>query len=501
MGGVTSELIDALRHDLTVADFDVDGLDGAWGADAAAALFRSQRAPAARALALRTDALATLGRLFVLGLPVPVDALAAALPSLGVAGATSLQLVRVDGDTAQPLVDLRPYAFTDDDGAGAWWIASDLGELALGRAIDEDHVLGVGGASMTLSGLIVPTAVERALDLGTGCGIQSLHVARHAGAVIATDISERALHFARFNAELNRVDGMELRQGDMFAPVAGERFDLVVSNPPFVITPRREGVPSYEYRDGGAVGDGIVERMVREVGEYLAPGGTAQLLGNWEYRTGEDGLDRVRSWVADTDLDVWVIEREVQDASLYAETWIRDGGTLPGSARFDELYAAWLDDFDARGVRQVGFGYITIRRRGGRAPLRRFERIESPLGAGLGSHLARGLSAWAFLAPRSDDDLLAAHFAVAGDVTEQRHYWPGDEHPAAITLQQGSGFARALPAGTALAAVVGACDGELSLGDIIDAVAHLLGVESRALADEVLPEIRELTFWGMLDVR
>jgi methylase of polypeptide subunit release factors len=118
-------------------------------------------------------------------------------------------------------VDLRPYAFFDTRGAGEWWIASDLGELATGGALRTDHVLGVGGASVTLSGLLLPGPVDTALDLGTGCGIQALHLAREARRVVATDISQRALDLAALNAALNGVESIEFRLGSLFEPVAG----------------------------------------------------------------------------------------------------------------------------------------------------------------------------------------------------------------------------------------------------------------------------------------
>ena len=158
-------------------------------------------------------------------------------------------------------------------------------------------MLGVGGASLTLAGLQLPTHAERVLDLGTGCGIQALRARRFAERVVATDVSERALAFTRLNALLNGVDGIETRLGSLFEPVRGEVFDRVVSNPPFVITPRVAGVPEYEYRDAGLAGDDLVAAFVTGVGEVLAPGGTAQLLGNWEYRDGADGVGRVRAWV------------------------------------------------------------------------------------------------------------------------------------------------------------------------------------------------------------
>ncbi len=513
-------LIARLAADLDAADFTVEALTALWGEEAAAALHRGQRVPALRALTnlqenrvetppsgtddarggdnllrFRGDALATLARAFVLGMPVPPPALDAALPSLGATGAVTLGLVDDDG---RPLLDLRPYSFVDGRGVVSWWIASDLGELALGHAIPEHHVLGVGGASMTLSGLMVPTPVALALDLGTGCGIQALHAARHAERVIATDISVRALELARFNAALNGVTNIEFREGSLFEPVAGQRFGHVVSNPPFVITPRgAEGVPAYEYRDGGMVGDALVASVIRGVEAQLEPGGVAQLLGNWEYGA-QDGLARVEQWVRFTGLDAWAVERERQSVEQYAETWIRDGGTRPGP-EFDQLYDAWLDDFASRGVTGVGFGYVTLRRPlTGGPTLRRFERLDGALGGSLGERVAGLLAAHDWLQARDDAALAAESLTVAPDVTEQRHYWPGDEHPTVMDLRQGAGFARTVPLGTALAAVVGACDGTLPLGVICGAVADLLEVDAAELQAEVMPQVRELVLTGQL---
>ena len=500
---VTSELIARLRDDLFTAGYTADTVDALWGPDAAAALRRGQREPARRAVS-STEGVGVLATVFVLGLPVAIERLAAALPASGLDGAVELGLVRVDGETAVPLLDLRPHAFVDALGAGSWWIASDLGEAALRRAIPENHVLGVGGASSTLAGLMVGTKTDRVLDLGTGCGIQALHAARHAKHVVATDISERALELARFNAELNGVTSVEFRSGSLYEPVAGESFDRIVSNPPFVITPRGEGVPSYEYRDGGLVGDALVASVISDAAHHLAPGGIAQLLGNWEYRDGADAFDRVAGWLDGTGLDAWIVEREVQDAALYAETWIRDGGVLPRTDEFDALYAAWLDDFAARGVTRIGFGYVTLRRPVSGAPtLRRLERLNGGLGnnpTGLGAHVAATLAAHDAQARLSDAALAATALVVAGDVTEERHYWPGDEDPTVMDLRQGAGFGRTYPLGTAVAAVVGACDGELALGAICSAVAHLLEVDEDELLAEVLPSVRELVVTGFLRI-
>ena len=350
-------LVAALRDDLSAAGYGVAGVEEVLGAVAADALHREEPVPALRATeAAAGDVVAALVRTFLLGATTPRRALEHALPTLTVDGASRLGLVEVDGDDVRARVDLRPYAAVDGGGEVDWWIASDLGELATGQALRTDHVLGVGGASTTLAQVTVRDERDHVLDLGTGCGIQALHASRHSRRVVGTDISRRALAFARFNAALAGV-AVDLREGSMLEPVADERFDLVVSNPPFVITPRTPGMPSYEYRDGGRSGRRrSCASSSRASARCWRPGGVAQLLGNWEVRRGEEWHERVGSWLDASGLDGWVVQRELQDPAQYAETWIRDGGTTPDRDR-----AAW-----AQPVRAVA-GRLRVAGRRGRS--------------------------------------------------------------------------------------------------------------------------------------
>ncbi len=518
-GDALATALGALRADLGAADFTVDGLERRLGPVASAALHREQAVPARRALGAPgpggADPAGTLARLFLLGDDVPRRALDVALERTGTDGAALLGLVEAAGrgpdDAVRALVDLSPHAATDAAGTVEWWLASDLGELATGRRLAEDHVLGVGGASLTLAQVTVRTPVIRALDLGTGCGIQALHAARHARHVVATDVSARALGFAAFNAGLDLVPGpggspvaaVELRHGSMLEPVAGEEFDLVVSNPPFVITPRGagDGVPAYEYRDGGRAGDDLVRDLIAGVGSVLAPGGVAQLLGNWEHRRGEPWDERVGAWLDAAGLDGWVVQREVLDPAEYAETWIRDGGTTPDRdpQAWAAAYGAWLDDFAARDVEGVGFGIVTLRRpTAGRPTLRRLEEHTGAVRQPLGAHLAASLAAHDWLAARDDADLAAERLAVAGDVTEERFHTPGAADPSVVLLRQGDGFGRAVRASTGLAALVGASDGELSVGQLVGAIAALFEVPADDLAADLLPDVRGLVGDGFL---
>ena len=492
----TPDIVASLRADLLEAGYTSSAVRDTWGALADEAVGHGLRGPALAALAGATEPVATLARALFLGSPAAVASVDAALPRTGSAGLVALGLAEVTAGEVVPLALVRPQEYT----GGEWWIASDLDEAAVGGALPAAHVLGVGGASLTLAGLQLPTPVARVLDLGAGCGIQALRSA--SDTVVATDISERALAFTRLNALLNDRRGIETRLGSLFDPVAGEEFDRVVSNPPFVITPRVAGVPAYEYRDAGLAGDELVRAFVTGVGAVLAPGGVAQLLGNWEYRGGEDGLDRVRAWVdaSPVPLDAWIIEREQLDPLAYAELWVRDGGTAPGTAGYAALVEAWLADFAAREVTAIGFGYLLLRRAASGTPtLRRFERIVQPLGDGsLGTHLAEALAAHDRLTVLDDDALAAATFVVAGDVTEARHHLPGAEAPSVIELRQGGALSRTIEVDPALAALVGASDGDLSVGALVGAIAQLLDVDATALAADVLPRVRELVFTGFL---
>ncbi|GLY14178.1 methyltransferase [Kineosporia sp. NBRC 101677] len=505
------ELVGKLRADLT--GFTVDAVNDLLGPVAQAALGREQSLPARLAVAQHLaspsqEPLAALVAVFVLGLEVPAGRLARAVPRTGVAGLSELGLLAAAGpDPADPvraLVDLRPYATVDALGPADWWLASDLSEVATGRPLSEDHVLGVGGASLTLARCTVRRPTGRVLDLGTGCGIQALHAARHSKHVVATDVSARALQLAGLNWALNAptigTTTIEGRLGSLLEPVTGQEFDQVVSNPPFVITPRSTPAAAFEYRDGGMVGDDLVRHLVESVGSVLAPGGIAQFLGNWEGRADEGWTDRVSSWLTASGLDGWVVQREWQDPAEYAETWIRDSGQHLGKDA-DDLYAAWLADFASRGVEGVGFGLITLRRpeRESGAPLRIVEERRTGPGLPWGDEVLATLERHDWLAAHDDEALLAATVRVAPDVTEERHHRPGAEDPSVILLRQGGGAGRVVQAGTALTGFVGASSGDIPVGRLIGALASLLEVDVAALQTELLSDVRNLVRDGLLE--
>lgn len=538
------EGLEALRADLAAADYSSEGVERIVGAPAFSALHAEQLAPGrlclsefwsrADQLPAQERACAVMAGWWVFATPQPASRLAEAFPRTGLEGLARLGLLaeedaHADGTAAlRPRADLRPH---EGDDIGLVWVASDLGSHYAAKALDAEYVLGVGQASLTLARSIVRTSARSALDLGTGCGIQIFHLLHHCERVTATDLSERALNYTAFNLLLN-ADRLRLRGddgeprvrlllGSLLEPVEGESFDLVVSNPPFVITPRNARTDSsrYTYRDGGLPGDRLVAELVRSLPRVLEPGGVAQLLGNWEIVGDEPWDTAPRAWAAsaqtaevspeaeaDRDspnrgVDAWFIQREETDTLQYALTWLSDAVRSWDAGAQEAALAEYRDDFASRGVTRVGFGLVLLRRPRGPEDAWRtgsvFEEIthpiEQPIGPSLAAALGRRSQTAQAAAARRAGELFAV---VAEDVTEERHQRPGAEHPGVILLRQGAGLRRTSLLSSELAGFVSAADGELAVGQIAGALEAIL--EEEGLAERLVPEVLQLVDEGFL---
>ncbi len=492
MDPLPPDVVAGLRSVLRAGGYGYDGVAALLGPTAHAALSRNETTPGLRATAGGSP-LASMVRLWLLQAPVAREEAERALPGL-VEPLVSAGMLEVSGGETRARVDVRPYA---DDGAD-FWVVSDLTPGLDGAPVrvDTDHVLGISSASTSLAQLTVRTPVARALDLGTGCGVQALHLAGHARRVVATDVNERALALTRLNAALNEVD-LDVRAGSLFEPVAGERFDLVVTNPPFVVSPaRQQDDERLVYRDSGLPGDEMVRRVVTQVPQHLAPDGWAQVLANWVHRRGEPWQERVAGWLDGSGCDAWVVQREAADPAEYVELWLKDAG-VHGRPDYARRYDAWLAWFDEQGVEAVGFGWLHLRRVD-REPERHLEEwpfeVEQPLGAEVAERARRT----GFLAGTGDEALLAARLSTRVDVRQETVGEPGAADPETIVLRQQRGMRRARAVDTVEAGLVGACDGDLSVGQILDALAALLGEDPAVLRRDRLGAVRGLVTDGFL---
>jgi methyltransferase family protein len=293
-------------------------------------------------------ALSTLIRLLVLGFPADAHEVSRALSPLSLERLGRLGLLRPGAqDQVSSSVRIVPY--------GDLLIACDH-ERDRGT-LPRNHVPGVHGSSVLLANLTPRAHSSATFDMGTGCGIQSLLAAAHSDHVLASDINPRALTFMAFNALLNEIVAPETREGSTFQPVAGEVFDLIVCNPPYVISPES----SHDYRDSGLPGDELCKNLIHEVQHFMADRGFACILISWTMRRGQDWREPLLQWLPAGDFGALVLQVETVDALTNASRWI----TLPEEASLtarQEMLGRWRDYYDSRGIEFVGYGAVVLRR-------------------------------------------------------------------------------------------------------------------------------------------
>ena len=289
-------------------------------------------------------------RLFFLELPIPRADAETALGTRAVGALERLGLARVGKKSVEPLTRIAPV--------GPILLASD--RLSTDPTRDPTDYVSTYSPTARLCDLLTPRPwVPRTLDVGTGNGVQALLAAGHSEHVIATDVNPRALAFTELNAALSGISNVETRRGSLFEPVSDERFDLIICNPPFVVSPERR----WTYRDGWLEGDELSGQVVRETAEHLADGGFATMLASWLGRDAAAPDDRAWEWVQGTGCDAWILPVDEASPREHAERW---NAHLEGDrAAFHEAVGRWTGYLKELGARVVTEGGILLHRRSG----------------------------------------------------------------------------------------------------------------------------------------
>lgn len=156
--------------------------------------------------------------------------------------------------------------------------AGDLLLLADYLGQDADAVMGPGETTAILYRASHPVCrIDSALDLGCGAGTLALLLARNAEQVIGTDINPRAICFAQWNAAMNGVENAVFRTGDMYQPCGDQRFDLIVSQPPYY----PHSGAGLTFLHSGVRGDELAREVVQGLPRHLTGNGQALLFTSW----------------------------------------------------------------------------------------------------------------------------------------------------------------------------------------------------------------------------
>ncbi len=408
------------------------------------------------------DRLSLLISLLLLGDPAPPDELAPLL--------VEAELAEERDGSLHGLARVVPH----DD----LLIASDRLDVD-----DADRVAGVHRPSAVLAHLTVREPVDRALDLCTGNGIQALLLSRHARHVVATDVNERALGFARLNLTLNDVANVELRQGSLLDPVVGETFHCIACNPPYVVSPDA----AYTFRDSGLPGDRVSELLARGLPALLEPGGFATLMASWA-QAGDDPAVRPREWLDGCGCDAWILHTTTDDPLSNAAAWTRDA--VDGANEFAAALDRWTGYYDELGIEALAYGALVLRRRDGVNWSRGTSLPPRPLESA-STHLLR-MFAGVDAAAAGPEALLARRLVVAPTARFEQVVSPGDGWTvvsATLSLEDGLGFSADVDEPTLR--LLRALDGTRTARE---AVAASLGEDELPRAAELLRGMLETGF-------
>jgi methylase of polypeptide subunit release factors len=373
-------------------------------------------------------------------------------------------------------------------------VAADF-PAAIERA-EPEMVLWPNPTSKFLARFAIRRPSQATLDLGTGSGILSLVAAKFSDTVVATDLNQRAVSYAAFNAKLNGVENIEVLAGDCFAPVANRRFDLILSNPPFFITPQQ----GYMFCDNPMELDGLCRRLVKEAPEYLNEDGYMQMLCEWAQVSGQPWEERLSEWLAGTGCDAWVMKGLTQDPGEYAQHRIRE--TFASAAEDSTLYDEYMTYYRERGVEAIHDGLVVIRRRSGANWVRIEEVPKTPTGD-LGELVLSTFAAHDLLAQMEDDEsLLAIKLKLSADTRlEQICAQSGGRWAAeSVTLRLIRGFPFHLTLQPLVAEFLATCDGTRTAEQAIQEFAVIANAPLDTVRRECLAMMRKLIDRGFMVV-
>jgi Methyltransferase small domain len=430
------------------------------------------------------DRLNTLLRWFWIGTPQAASAIKDCVPSWLTTLLLECGLLHQDGSQLFPNVMLVPAK-------GFLFVSDGASKIDAG---DSELVLWPNPTSLLLSLFTVRRSSRATLDLGTGSGIQAIVAASHSQSVVATDLSPRAVSFATFNVRLNGIENVECLVGDMFHPVAGRNFDLIISNPPFFITPSTR----YLFCDNPMDLDQLCHRLVREAPMYLNEGGHFQMLCEWAEISGQPWRERISEWFSNTGCDAWVMRTYARDPSEYAQQYVDSIAAAPD--RHAELYAAHMAYFRERRVTAIHGGVVSMRRRSSQNWISIEDVRRIPKGP-FGESVLLAFSARDFLQSHAaDHQLLATTLKLSPDARLEQVLKQAETgwKPASLTLKLVTGFEYSMGLQPLVAEFLSRCDGTRSLREVTGDFAVKVKAPLGQVQKECLGVIRKLIERGFV---
>jgi SAM-dependent methyltransferase len=368
------------------------------------------------------------------------------------------------------------------------WIASDE------MNAPDDPVMGPGATTLRLARATGVRPGESVLDVGCGAGTLALVAAsRGASRAVGVDLMERAVQWSRFNARLNELEAT-FKAGDLTEPVAGERFELVISQPPFVIQAGDSKTTTYLH--GGQTGDELTLRLISELSDVLSEEGRAIVLFDAPRLPGSPLDERLNGAMSDAPLQLHAVSAKGHSADQQSIAYT--------SVRHPDLGESYInavresrEHLEALGIE--GSDHVLLHAR--RAPEDEEQRtvvLETDALRRWDHVMLDELVASASVATRSDARLMTCTVQLppGAALLQESTFEQPPKHR--LTLHFESGRATDFELSDAAAVVVEAASNGATIERLVANFAEVAGAPPDDVAPQVLAFVRKALLLGLV---
>ena len=348
----------------------------------------------------------------------------------------------------------------------------------------------VSPSSRELEKAMVRRPSRNTLDLGTGCGMLALAAAGHSEQVSAVDINLRAIQFSEFNCQLNQIRNVTCLQGSCFEPVREQKFDLVVTNPPFVLSPASRLM----YRDSGRDGDAFCIDLARDAARMLNVGGYFEMIFQWIQRAEGGWQDELMQSFAGIGCDVWILRVENNSPDDHVRKWIKE-------SEAKSQYSRWREYLARRSAASVGTGFCIMKRITGRAPRIWFDELPDECSERYGDSIERVFAIRERIEAQSDVEFLRERLLAspALQLVQESRRKGGDWQVEASELILDRGMKYSFgDVDAVLADLAGGCDGKRPLREVFEVVATAHQMATENVISKKLSVVRDLARYGFV---
>jgi hypothetical protein len=356
--------------------------------------------------------------------------------------------------------------------------------------------MGVAKSSMLVERMGLRPGLGKTLDLGTGCGVLGLLARSFSSEVYATDKNPRAIAFVEFNRCLNQLDRVTTLSGDLFDPVADQRFDTILCNPPYVISPSAQ----YMFCHSGMSGDEFCRNLIRAIPNYLNEGGFCHLVCNWPHREGEEWKEVAGEWFQDLGCDALVYGGGSQSAREYAMTWLRETEPVDDDTVADR-FAGWMDYLGSRQIDTVSYGVVSLRRTASESNWIHLEDSPEGFQGPCGPEIQARFQAWDYVnRDRQPQELLNGRFRKSENLRIQQVFRPVSDGMTAesTTLELQSPLPTTAHSDSTITQLILLMDGQRTLRQVLEEMSQMVKVDQDQLVPEGVNVVRELVGRGFL---